>query len=66
LIFLLIATLVTGAAGYYFKIFRPKRQATNNDDDERGIYPITAMKMRKLLLRVGGNEVGVALFAVIA
>ena len=34
MIFLLVAVAVAGGVGYYFKIVRPKRQATTDYDDE--------------------------------
>lgn len=34
IIFVAIAALVVGVAGYYFKIVRPKKQAADEDEDE--------------------------------
>jgi len=34
LIFMLVAVAIAGAAGYYFKIVRPKQQSTGDYDDE--------------------------------
>jgi len=36
IIFIIIAAIVAGGAGYYFKILKPKRQASDMDDDYDG------------------------------
>ena len=38
IVFIVIGALAVGAAGYYFKILRPKRQAADEDDEDESSY----------------------------